>query len=400
LGPSPDRHSEDRLNPAQLQELAMKIVIAPDSFKESLSALDVARHIREGFRAVYPEADYVLLPVADGGEGTVDALVAATGGRRITRVVVGPLGDEVEAFYGITGDGHVAVIEMAAASGLELVPPPLRNPLVTTTFGVGELIRAALDDGARRFIVGIGGSATNDGGAGMLQALGVRLLDASGGDLPHGGGALAGLERIDVSGRDPRLAECSIEVACDVDNPLVGPNGASAIFGPQKGATPEVVRILDANLGHYAAVVERTIGKSVADMAGAGAAGGLGAGLYAFLGARLRPGIEIVMAAVELDRVVRDADLVITGEGRLDSQTIHGKTPVGVASVAQRHGKPVIAIAGGLGTGFEAVYDHGIVAVFSVVPRPCSLAEALAEGALNLRNTARDVAATLKVGGS
>ena len=216
----------------------MKIVIAPNSFKESLSALDVALQIREGFRVVYPDADYVLLPVADGGEGTVDALVAATGARRITRRVVGPLGDEVEAFYGVTGDGGVAVIEMAAASGLELVPPPLRNPMVTTTFGVGELIRAALHDGARRFIVGIGGSATNDGGAGMLQALGVQFLDASGAELARGGGALAGLERIDVAALDPRLAECSIEVACDVDNPLVGPQGASAIFGPQKGATP------------------------------------------------------------------------------------------------------------------------------------------------------------------
>ena len=312
----------------------MRIVIAPDSFKESLSALDAALAIREGFRAVYPDADYVLLPVADGGEGTVDALVAATGGRRVARRVVGPLGDEVEAFYGVTGDGGVAVIEMAAASGLELVPPPLRNPLVTTTFGVGELIRAALDDGARRFVIGIGGSATNDGGAGMVQALGVRLIDAGGGELPRGGGALAGLEDIDVSGLDPRLTECSIEVACDVDNPLVGPNGASAVFGPQKGATPELVRILDASLAHYAAVVERTLGKPVADMPGAGAAGGLGAGLYAFLGARLRPGTEIVMAAVDMDLVVRDADLVITGEGRLDSQTIHGKTPIGVAAVA------------------------------------------------------------------
>src|SRR5271165_1275987 len=377
----------------------MKIVIAPDSFKESLSALDVALHIREGFRAVYPDADYVVLPVADGGEGTVDALVAATGGRRITRRVVGPLGDEVEAFYGVTGDGDAAVIEMAAASGLELVPPDARNPLVTTTFGVGELIRAALDDGARRFIIGIGGSATNDGGAGMLQALGVRFLDVGGRDLALGGGALADLERIDLSGLDPRLAACAIEVACDVDNPLVGPHGASAIFGPQKGATPEMVRVLDANLARYAALIERTIGKSVADMPGAGAAGGLGAGLHAFLGARLRPGIEIVMETVEMDRVVADADLIVTGEGRLDGQTIHGKTPIGVASVAERHGKPVIAIAGSLGEGFEAVYDHGIAAVFSVLPRPCTIAEALAEGAVNLRHAARDVAATLRIGG-
>ncbi len=375
----------------------MKIVIAPDSFKESLSALDAALQIREGFRAVYPEADYVVLPVADGGEGTVDALVAATGGRRLACRVAGPLGDEVEAFYGVTGDGAGAVIEMAAAAGLALAPPKARNPLVTTTYGVGQLIRAALDHGARRFVIGVGGSATNDGGAGMLQALGVRLLDARGEDLAPGGGALSDLDRIDVSGLDPRLAECAIEVACDVDNPLVGPRGASAVFGPQKGATPEMARILDANLAHYARLIERTFGKSIANMPGAGAAGGLGGGLHVFLGARLRPGVDIVMNAVELDRVVRDADLVITGEGRLDSQTVHGKTPIGVASVARRHGKPVIAIAGSLGQGFEAVYDHGIAAVFSVVPRPCSVAEALADAAVNLRNVARNVAATLKV---
>jgi len=288
---------------------------------------------------------------------------------------------------------------MAAASGLELVPPSARNPLVTTTFGVGELIRAALDNGARRFIIGIGGSATNDGGAGMVQALGVRLLDASGRDLEPGGGALDRLDRIDVSGLDPRLEKSVIEVACDVDNPLVGPHGASAVFGPQKGATPEMVRALDANLAHFAVVIERTLGASVAAMPGAGAAGGLGAGLYAFLGARLRPGIEIVMAAVEMDRVVADADLVITGEGRLDGQTIHGKTPIGVALVAQRRGKPVIALAGSLGKGFEAAYDHGISAVFSVLSRPCTLAEALSEAAINLRNTARNVAATLRVAG-
>ncbi len=377
----------------------MKIVIAPDSFKESLSALNAALQIRDGFRAIYPDAEYVVLPVADGGEGTVDALVAATGGRRLARRVAGPLGDEVEAFYGVTGDGAVAVVEMAAAAGLELVPPGARNPLVTTSYGVGQLVRAALDDGARRFVIGIGGSATNDGGAGMLEALGVRLLDAGGAELARGGGALSDLERIDLSGLDSRLAECLIEVACDVDNPLIGPHGASAVFGPQKGATPEMVRVLDANLAHYAAVIERTIGKSVADMPGAGAAGGLGAGLHAFLGARLRPGVEIVLSAVEMDRFVADADLVITGEGRLDGQTVHGKTPIGVASVARRHKKPVIAIAGSLGQGFEAVYDYGVSAAFSVAPRPCSVAEAFAEAAANLRNTARNVAATLRVGG-
>jgi len=376
----------------------LKIVIAPDSFKESLTAVEVAQAICAGFRAVFPDADYVLLPVADGGEGTVDALVAATGGRRVGLRVAGPLGDEVEAFYGVAGDG-AAVIEMAAAAGLERVPPGRRNPLLTTTFGVGQLIRAALDDGRRRFIVGVGGSATNDGGAGMLQALGVRFLDASGGELARGGGALETLARIDVSGLDPRISESTIEVACDVDNPLVGPRGASAIFGPQKGATPEMVRVLDANLARYAAAIERTLGVSVADMPGAGAAGGLGAALHAFLGARLRSGTEIVLAAVGMDRIVADADLVVTGEGRIDGQTVHGKTPIGVAAAASRRGKPVIAIAGSLGPGFEAVHEHGIAAVFSVLERPCTLAEALADAAGNLRRTARNVAATLKIGG-
>lgn len=376
----------------------MKIVIAPDSFKESLSALDAAIHIREGFCAIFPDADYVVLPVADGGEGTVEALVAATGGRRFSHRVMGPLGHDVDAVFGVTGDG-VAVIEMAAAAGLPLVPLSARNPLLTTTFGVGQLIRAALDHGARRFVVGIGGSATNDGGAGMLQALGVRLLDARGKELARGGGALSGLETIDVSGLDPRLTEATIDIACDVDNPLTGPDGASATFGPQKGATPDMVRILDWNLAHYSAVVERTLGKSVADLPGAGAAGGLGAAFHAFLCGRLRPGIEIVMEAVQMERIVEGADLVITGEGRIDGQTVHGKTPAGVASVARRYEKPVIAIAGSLGRGFEAVYDYGIAAVFSVLQKPCSLEDALADAPVNLRSAARNVAAALKIGG-
>lgn len=376
----------------------MKIVIAPDKYKESLSAPEVAGCIRDGFHAVFPDADIVLLPVADGGEGTVDALVAATGGSLVTRRVTGPLGEAVDAVTGRTGDG-VAVIEMAAAAGLALVSPDRRNPLLATTFGVGELIRAALDDGARRFIVGIGGSATNDGGAGMLQALGVRLLDADGRDLARGGGALENLAQIDVSGLDPRIAECAVDVACDVDNPLVGPHGASAVFGPQKGASPGMVATLDLNLARFAAILERTLGRSVAHMPGAGAAGGLGAALHAVLNARLRPGTEIVMAALDIDRVVADADLVVTGEGRIDGQTIHGKAPMGVAAAAARHGRPVIAIAGSLGAGYEAVHGHGIAAVFSVLKRPCTLAEALAEGADNLRDTARNVAATLKLGG-
>lgn len=376
----------------------MKIVIAPDSYKESLSALEVAQAVEAGFRQVFPAADYVLVPVADGGEGTVDAMVAATSGRKEIVTVCGPLGEPVEAFYGLTGDGDTAVIEMAAASGLALVPPAARNPLLTSSRGTGELIRAALDAGARRFILGIGGSATNDGGAGMVQALGARLLDADGQDVEGSGGGLARLERIDVSGLDPRLAECRIEVACDVDNPLTGARGASAVFGPQKGATPEMVQALDANLARLARIVERDLGVAVDAVPGAGAAGGMGAAMLAFFGATLKPGIEIVTAAVDLDAHVRDADLVITGEGRIDFQTVHGKTPIGVARVAKRHGKPVIGIAGSLGADVGVVHAHGIDAVFSVLSKPCALDEALRDAAANVELTARNVAAVLRIG--
>ena len=376
----------------------MKIVIAPDSYKESLSALEVAQAVEAGFRQVFPDADYVLVPVADGGEGTVDAMVAATGGRKETVTVSGPLGEPVEAFYGLTGDGDTAVIEMAAASGLALVPPDRRNPLLTSSRGTGELIRAALDAGARRFILGIGGSATNDGGAGMVQALGARLLDLEGRELDGSGGDLARLERIDVSALDPRLAECRIEVACDVDNPLTGARGASAVFGPQKGATPEMVQALDANLARLARIVGRDLGVAVDTVPGAGAAGGMGAAMLAFFGATLKPGIEIVTAAVDLDTHVRDADLVITGEGRIDFQTVHGKTPIGVARVAKRHGKPVIGIAGSLGADVGVVHAHGIDAVFSVLGKPCTLDEALRDAAANVELTARNVAAVLRIG--
>ena len=375
-----------------------KIVIAPDSYKESLSALEVAQAVAAGFRQVFPAAEYVLVPVADGGEGTVDAMVAATGGRKETVAVSGPLGEPVEAFYGLTGDGATAVIEMAAASGLALVPPERRNPLLTTSRGTGELIRAALDAGARRFILGIGGSATNDGGAGMVQALGARLLDAQGHELGPGGGALADLDRVDVSALDPRLKARRIEVACDVDNPLTGPRGASAVFGPQKGATPAMVQVLDANLARLARIVERDLGVAVDAVPGAGAAGGMGAAMLAFFGATLKPGIEIVTAAVELDAHVRDADLVITGEGRIDFQTVHGKTPIGVARVAKRHGKPVIGIAGSLGADVGVVHAHGIDAVFSVLGKPCTLDEALRDAAANVELTARNVAAVLRIG--
>jgi glycerate kinase len=376
----------------------MKIVIAPDSFKESLTAMEVAAAIEAGFREVFPEAQYQKVPVADGGEGTVQAMIDATGGQRIELTVTGPLGEPVKAFYGLTGGEPVAVIEMAAASGLELVAPESRNPMLATSFGTGELIRAALDAGARRFVLGVGGSATNDGGAGMIQALGVRLLDRQGIELAPGGAELARLDRIDASGLDARVADCSFDVACDVSNPLVGPQGASAVFGPQKGASEAMVRELDANLRHYARVIERELGRDVADVPGAGAGGGIAAAMMVFLGGRLRPGVDIVTEAVGLERAVRDADLVITGEGRIDGQTIQGKTPMGVARLAQAAGTPVIAIGGCLGRDAGAVHGYGIDAIFSSVARPCTVKEALAEAHTNLQSAARNVAAALRLG--
>ncbi|MGR5282958.1 glycerate kinase [Photobacterium damselae] len=375
----------------------MKIVIAPDSYKESLTAMEVACAIEAGFRKVLPEAEYIKLPMADGGEGTVQSLVDATGGEIITARVTGPLGEQVDGFYGLMGDGHTAVIEMAAASGLHLVAPEQRNPLQTTTFGTGELILAALNQGAKHIIVGIGGSATNDGGIGMAQALGIRMLDSQGKEIGYGGGALARLATIDMSGLDPRLAQVELEVACDVDNPLCGEKGASQVFGPQKGATPEMVAQLDANLAHYAELIKTQLGADVKEMAGAGAAGGLGAALLGLLQARLRPGIEIVMDAVNLADVVQDADLVITGEGRIDSQTIHGKTPIGVARTAKRFNKSVIGISGSLSNDCDVVHEHGIDAVFSVVPRSVTLAEALRDAAFNVELTARNVAAMYRL---
>ncbi len=378
--------------------IGLKIVIAPDHFKESLSALDVATAIEAGFREVYAHADYIKMPMADGGEGTVEALVAATRGRIVPVVATGPLGQPVDAFYGLTGNGRIAVIEMAAASGLTLISQADRDPWHTTSYGTGELIATALEAGARHFIIGIGGSATNDGGAGMIQALGGRFLDARNKELDPGGGALADLARIDVSGLDKRLQDCLFDVACDVDNPLAGPHGASMMFGTQKGATPEMLVSLDNNLAHYAAQIRLDLGRSVADVPGAGAAGGMGAAFLAFFDAHLRPGIEIVTEALGLDRIISDADLVITGEGRIDGQTAHGKTPVGVARIAKRHGKPVIGIAGSLTNEASGVHARGIDAIFSVLSRPCTTEEAFAAAAANTRMAARNIAAAIRLG--
>ena len=374
----------------------MKIVIAPDSFKESLDALAVAKAIEAGFKRVFPHAQYDLIPMADGGEGTVQSLVDATQGR-IERVsVTGPLGECVRAFFGVSGDGKTAFIEMSAASGLHLVPVAQRNPLTTTSYGTGELIKAALDQGAKHIILGLGGSATNDAGAGMLQALGVRFLDAQGRSVAWGGAALASLVQMDLSQLDARLADIRIQVACDVDNPLCGVRGASAVFGPQKGATPAQVTQLDAALAHFSSVVVQQTGRDIANIAGAGAAGGMGGGLMLLPHAQLQSGVQIVAEAVRLAERLRDADLVITGEGRMDGQSIHGKTPIGVARVAKQFDKPVIALVGSLGEGYEAVYAHGIDAVFPIIRQAGDLAGALKQAQGNLMSCAENVACLLK----
>lgn len=376
----------------------MKIVIAPDSYKESLTALEVAERIQAGFQHIFPSAAYHLMPVADGGEGTALVIVEATGGHYFQKEVTGPLGDKVIASYGITGDGKTAIIEMAEASGLALVPKLSRNPYITTSFGTGELIADALDHGVEKIILGIGGSATNDGGVGMIQALGGRFLDADGQTLPFGGKALSDLAHIDLTALDPRIMDCEFEIACDVDNPLTGERGASMIFGPQKGATPEMAKILDYALYHYSTILRETFHIDVNSIKGSGAAGGMGAASVAFLKGRLRSGVDIVTEAIRLEACLEDADLVITGEGKIDRQTCFGKVPIGVAKLAKKYEKPVIAIAGSLAEGYELTYDYGIDAVFSVVNAPMSLEEAYEVTPENLMQLSRNIAAIYRAG--
>jgi glycerate kinase len=357
------------------------VLVAPDSFKGSLSAPAAAAAMERGVLAAWPDARVVKVPIADGGEGTVEALVMATGGHFETRTVRGPLGRPVDARWGVLGDGRTAVVEMAAASGLTLVPEGRRDPRVASTFGTGQLLRAALDAGFRHIVIGIGGSATNDGGAGMAKALGVRLLDGRGEPLPEGGAPLARLAAIDLSQVDPRLAEAELLVACDVDNPLTGPRGASVVYGPQKGASPAVVLELDAALERYAEIARQATGRDVARRPGAGAAGGLGAGLLFFTPARLVPGVDLVLDSTRFDDLVRGATLVVTGEGRTDQQTAMGKAPVGVARVAQRHGVPVVLVSGSLGPGAEAVLPLGISRIESASPPGMPVAEAMERAA-------------------
>ncbi|HYK84324.1 MAG TPA: glycerate kinase [Ktedonobacteraceae bacterium] len=376
----------------------MRIIISPQSLKGSLTAAQAGQAIANGVRAVYPQAEIDIVPVADGGEGTVQALVDATGGKLIQQTVTGPLNTPVQAFFGLLGDGHTAAIEMAASSGLPLVPPEQRDPRITTTYGVGELILAALDRGSRHFIIGIGGSATNDGGAGMAQALGVVLLDSAGNPLPFGGAALANLAHISLETMDSRLAGCTIEVACDVNNPLCGPTGASAIYGPQKGATPEMVTLLDNALAHYADIVERNLGQTLREIPGAGAAGGLGFGLMAFLHATLRPGAQIVLEAVKLEEHIRTADLVITAEGQLDSQTAYGKSVGAVAAMAKRYGLPVLALAGGLGQDYQSVYALGVDAIAVLPSGPMPLSYAMEHASELMSDTTERALRLIRIG--
>ena len=351
----------------------MKIVIAPQAFKGSISALDAATAMQVGILNAMPDAETVLVPVADGGDGTLETLVEGSGGTIRTTLVTGPLGERREAAWGALGDGVTAVIEMARTSGLALVPIDAMDPMNSTTYGLGEAIGAALDEGFRRFIVGIGGSATNDAGAGMAQALGATLTNPSGAILRPGGAALADLEHIDLSGLDSRISESAFMVACDVTNPLTGPEGASAIYGPQKGATPEMVAELDSALMNFAEVVRRDLGVDVETLQGSGAAGGLGGGMVAFLNAELRAGVDIVMDTVDIERHLEGADLVLTGEGELDYQTLYNKAPIGVAHRARRLGVPVVAIAGTLGDRYELVHEHGIDAALPISSGPMTL---------------------------
>ncbi len=376
----------------------MRILIAPDSYKNALSALEVATSLKAGLFKVFPEAEFEILPMADGGEGTVEALIDATQGEIIKTTVHDPLMRPVESSFGITGDGITAVIEMASASGIQLVTSEERNPWITTTFGTGELIHAALDKGCRDIILGIGGSATNDCGMGMAAALGVKFLDAAGNSVGTGGGSLSDVTRIEMSGLDERIRETKIMVACDVTNPLTGPDGAAHVYGPQKGADPDMAKELDSNLKKFSGLISEQLGKEVGNIPGAGAAGGLGAGLIAFLDGELVEGVPIIAAKTGLDEAVSKADIVITGEGGIDFQTQFGKTPYGVAQVAKKHSKPVIAVAGTIGEGAEELYNRGIDVVVSILDKPLSLEDAIQQTSILLEATGERIGRLLMLG--
>jgi glycerate kinase len=377
----------------------IKIIIAPDSFKGSVSALEAAQAIESGIRRCLPDAETLLVPVADGGEGTLDSLVAATQGRKVAAVVTGPLGDPVKAEYGWLGDGITCVIEMASASGLCLVPSERRNPLQATTYGTGELIKLALDEGCRSFILAIGGSATNDGGIGMIQALGMRLTDKDGNSVGFGGSELGRIEAIDDAQWDPRIEESTFLIASDVQNPLVGLHGASHVFGPQKGASPEMVERLDQGMHRWADRVESKTGIRLHDYPGAGAAGGIGGAFIAFFPAVMKRGIDIVIEYTGLRNALQGADLAFTGEGQIDEQTASGKTPMGVAQEAMKYGVPTMVLAGSIGSGIDVLYKYGIKSIHSIVSGPMTLQEAMERAPELLAQRAEQVMRTYLAAG-
>ncbi|MEH7524394.1 glycerate kinase [Bacillus sp. JJ1503] len=372
----------------------MKIVIAPDSFKGSLTALEAAQAIEKGVKNAIQHAETVLVPVADGGEGTMDSLVSATNGHKVEIEVKGPLLDPVQAAYGLLGDQETCVIEMASASGLCLIDSARLNPMTATTFGTGQLIKKALDDGCSKFILAIGGSATNDGGLGMLQALGMKFLDANGELVGYGGSELGRIVDIDDQEFDSRIANCEFLIATDVQNPLVGEKGATHVFGPQKGATPDMVEILDNNLRHWADLVALKTGIRLHDMPGAGAAGGIGGAFQAFFPSKTKRGIDIVIEYSRLVEHLAGADCVFTGEGQIDFQTASGKTPMGVAEAAKLKGIPVFALTGSIGQGIDVLYEHGITSVHSIINSPMTLQKAIESAAILLEQTAEQVMRT------
>lgn len=369
----------------------MKILVAPDSFKHSLSASKVAEHIKAGLHKAKADAEVITIPLSDGGEGLVHALINATKGKIYTTTVKDPLRRPVKSFFGILGDGKTAAIEMAAASGIELITEEERDPLITSTYGTGQLIKEALEKGCNNIIIGIGGSATNDGGAGMAQALGVKLLDKEGREIGPGGGELKKLSTIDTSGLDERIKHCRITAACDVTNPLTGKNGASFVYGPQKGGSQPVLKELDKNLVHYAAIIHKNLNIDIKEVPGSGAAGGLGAGLLAFLNAELISGFNVVKEVVNLEKHIATSDFIISGEGQIDSQSFFGKTPMGVAKLAKQYDKPVILIAGSIGEGIDKLYDQGVDAVFSIINKPMSLEEAINNAAVLIEHCSENV---------
>ena len=374
----------------------MNIVIAPDSFKECLTATEVAKNVAKGIVKVVPEAEISCIPISDGGEGLLDSLVLPFEGKIYSVTVKDPLQRNVNSEYGILKDGSTAVIEMAKASGLELLKEEEKNPLITTTYGTGQLIKHALDKGCRKLIIGLGGSATNDGGVGMLKALGIKFLNKKGIELSEGGGFLNELESINTTEFDSRLKDCEVVVACDVSNPLTGMNGASFVYGEQKGGNAKQLKILDENLKRYAKLVSKIVEKDIDTIPGAGAAGGTGAGLLAFLDAKLVNGIELILETLQLEKYIKNADLVITGEGKIDQQTLNGKTIAGIAKMAKKHKVPVIVITGKIGEGIEEIYENGVNAIYSIVNQPMDLDTALKTADVLIENCSENIMRTIK----